>query len=740
MVLKSIIISLLFSFANMALFAQKTQPLYKSSSAPVEERVEDLLKLMTLEEKVFQMNQWTYGANTNVNNIEAKMNEIRPDVGSLLYRGTDPYYRNQIQRKAMEETRLGIPIIFAFDVIHGYRTIFPIPLAQACSWNPGLVKQSCAIAAKESKLTGIDWTFSPMIDVARDLRWGRVAEAYGEDPYANSIFCVAAVNGYQGKKLSDTYSIAACLKHYVGYSLSEGGRDYQYTDVSAQTLWETFLPPFEAGIKAGAATVMSGFNDITGIPATANYYTLTEILKNQWKHDGFVVSDWEAIENLILQGVAKDRNEAGFKAVMAGLEMDMKSDVYIENLPQLVEEGKVPISTIDDAVRRILRVKFRLGLFDKPYVEELPEKDRYLKNEYIEVARNLAAESMVLLKNTKQKNTEKLILPIGGDVKSIALIGPIANDSVNIMGAWEGIGKSADVETIYEGIQAEFGKVCKVSYSKGCEYSGTDTSGFEAARNAAEQSDVIFLCLGEKKEWSGESGSRSNIALPVLQQNLFVEIQKLGKPIVLIISSGRPVELVGLHEKCDAIIEIWQPGMAGGSALAGILSGRINPSGKLAITFPLTTGQQPMYYNRRQSSRPIYGQYRDISKDPLYEFGYGLSYTKFEYDSLKLSSYKIKSTEKLIAEIEVSNTGSFDGKETLLWFISDPAATISRPIKELKYFEKKDIKAGGKAVYQFEIDPMRDLSYPDNTGKKHLETGEFFLQVGDQKVKFELVD
>jgi beta-glucosidase len=740
MVLKSMIISVLFSLACMVLQAQITPPLYKNSSAPVEDRVEDLLKRMTIEEKVFQMNQWTYGANTNVNNIEAKMNEIRPDIGSLLYRGMDPSYRNQIQRKAIEESRLGIPIIFAFDVIHGYRTIFPIPLAQACSWNPGLVKQSCAIAAKESKLTGIDWTFSPMIDVARDLRWGRVAEAYGEDPYANSIFCVAAVNGYQGKKLSDTYSIAACLKHYVGYSLSEGGRDYQYSDVSAQTLWETFLPPFEAGIKAGAATVMSGFNDITGIPATANYYTLTEILKNQWGHDGFVVSDWESIENLILQGVAKDRKEAGFKCVMAGLEMDMKSDVYIENLPLLVSEGKVPISVIDEAVRRILRLKFRLGLFENPYVEELPEIERYLKNEYIEAAAQLAAESMVLLKNTKPKNTNEQILPLSKGIKSIALIGPIANDSVNIMGSWEGIGKAADVETIFEGVMAEFGKSGNVHYAKGCEFNGTDTSGFEVARIAAKQSDVVLICLGEKREWSGESGSRTNIALPVLQQSLFLELQKLGKPMVLIISSGRPVELVGLHDKAQAIIEIWQPGIAGGSALAGILSGRINPSAKLAITFPLTTGQQPMYYNRRQSSRPNYGQYRDLSKDPLYEFGHGLSYTNYVYDSLKLSSYKIKPTEKITAEIVVSNTGKIDGKETLLWFISDPVATISRPVKELKFFEKKEIKAGEKVVFQFEIDPIRDLSYPDNTGKRHLETGDFFIQVGNQKVTFELVD
>ena len=354
-----------FSTAN----AQLDPVVYKDKSAAIEDRIENLLGVMTLEEKILQMNQWAYGKNANPNNIGEKMKAVRPEIGSLIFRSTNPEYRNQIQRKAMEESRLGIPIIFGFDAIHGYRTIFPIPLAQACSWNTELVKKSCQIAAKESWLSGLDWTFSPMLDVARDARWGRVSEGYGEDPYANATFAVAAVHGYQGDNLANKYTIAACLKHYLGYSLSEGGRDYHFSDVSRQTLWETFMPPFEAGIKAGAATVMSGFNDISGTPASANHYTLTEVLKQKWGHDGFVVSDWGSVANLVEQGVAKDVKQAGYKSFMAGVEMDMVDNVYVDYLPELVKEGLVPMKSIDEAVRRILRVKMRLGLFENPYVD-----------------------------------------------------------------------------------------------------------------------------------------------------------------------------------------------------------------------------------------------------------------------------------------------------------------------------------------------------------------------------------
>ncbi len=714
--------------------AQATVLPYKNKSLPIEQRIKDLLKRMTLEEKILQTNQWTYGKNANENNIEASKKAVRPEIGSLIYRSISPVYRNDIMRKAINESRLGIPILMGFDVIHGYRTVYPIPLAQACSFNTELVTQACAVAAKESRLSGVDWTFSPMIDVARDARWGRVSEGYGEDTYTNSMFSVASVKGYQGKSLSDPYSIAACLKHYIGYSLSEGGRDYRYADVSAQTLWETFMPPYEAGVKAGAATLMSGFNDISGIPASANPYTLTDILKKRWKHDGFVVSDWGSVINLIPQGFAKDNKEATLKSFMAGVEMDMVDNVYVENLEQLVKENKIPIAKIDEAVRRILRIKFRLGLFDKPYVEELSEKDRYYQPESMAIAARLAEESMVLLKNKQHA------LPVSKDVKNIALIGPLAKNKVDLMGSWEGQGIADVVETIYEGFEKEYKGKANILYAKGCDFDGINEADFEAALAVAQQSDVVVLCMGEMKKWSGENASRSTIALPAIQERLVSYLKKSGKPIVLLLSSGRPVELGKLDTLSDAILEIWQPGIAGGSSVAGLVSGRLNPSGKLAITFPLTTGQIPTYYNMRQSARPKLGGYQDISSEPKYWFGHGLSYTTFSYDSVKISSKTIKKNQKLTAQINITNTGNMDGKETVMWFISDPVASITRPMKELKFFEKKTLKVGEKMTFKFEIDPMRDLSFPDANGNRVLESGDFYISINNQKIKFELVD
>ncbi|NDP26640.1 MAG: beta-glucosidase [Flavobacterium sp.] len=710
-------------------------PIYKNKAAPVEKRISDLLSKMTIEEKILQLNQYTFGINNNPNNIGPEVKGLPAGIGSLIYFSADPVLRNTIQKKAMEETRLGIPILFGFDVIHGFRTIYPISIAQACSWNPELVKLNCSEAARESVMSGVDWTFSPMIDVARDARWGRVSEGYGEDPYVNSVFGVASVKGYQGKNLSDPFSVAACLKHFVGYGMSEGGRDYRFSEVSAQSLWETYLPPYQACIDAGAATVMSGFNDISGVPATANYYTLTEILKKQWKFDGFVVSDWNAVKQLIWQGVAKDEKEAGLKAFMAGIEMDMKDNIYLENFPALIAEKKIPMTAIDDAVSRVLRVKFNLGLFDNPYTEIVDEKSRYLQSNSLKLATSLTEESMVLLKN--KSNT----LPLNSTIKKMALIGPMAKDKENIIGSWSFNGKSKDAESLFEGIQKEF-KNATINYALGCDFDGTNESGFAEAMAKANESDVIVLCLGEKKTWSGENASRSTIALPEIQEKLVAALKKTGKPIILVLSNGRPLELVRLEPLVDAIVEIWQPGVAGGTPLAGILSGRINPSAKLAITFPLTTGQIPTYYSMRQAARPYgtEGNYQDISTEPLYWFGHGLSYTNYEYSPVKLSATKITKNQKISVEVTVKNTGKMDGKETVLWYVSDPVATISRPIKELKFFEKKEIKAGGNATYTFQIDPIKDLSYSDPTGKRILEAGEFYLIVNEQKVKFEVTD
>lgn len=715
------------------LFANKKKetPLYKDPKQPIEKRIEDLLSRMTLEEKVLQLNQYTLGRNDNANNMADPVNGIPGEIGSLIYFSSNPELRNKVQKKAMEQTRLGIPILFGYDVIHGYRTVYPISLAQACSWNPALVERACAVAAQEARMSGVDWTFSPMVDVARDPRWGRVAEGYGEDTYTNAVFSVASIKGYQGDQLSNPKSIAACLKHYVGYGASEAGRDYVYTEISKQTLWDTYMLPYEKGIQAGAATVMSSFNNISGIPGSANYYTLTEVLKNRWKHDGFVVSDWGAIEQLRPQGFAVNKKDAALKSFNAGLEMDMMNRCYDNYLGVLVKEGKVTKEQLDEAVRRVLRVKFRLGLFEQPYTPNTKEKERFYLPESLKTAEQLAEESIVLLKNNNKT------LPLSNATK-IAVIGPMGKSQWNLLGSWAAQGKSEDIVSIYDAIQNEFKGKAEVTFAQGCDFDGNDKIKFEEAKNIAEKADVILFCLGEKKDWSGENASRSTIALPQIQEELVMELKKLGKTIVLVLSSGRPLELNRLEPVSDAIITIWQPGTPGGKALAGVISGRVNPSGKLAMTFPYATGQIPIYYNHRQTGRPHQGKYQDIPSTPLYEFTHGLSYTTFSYGELKSAVSKIKRGEKFVVEIPVSNTGDRDGFETVHWFITDPVCKITRPVKELKFFEKKMIKKGATEVFRFEVNPENDLSFIDEEGNHFLESGDYYILVKDKKIKIEI--
>ena len=638
-----------------------------------------------------------------------------------------------MQKKAMEESRLGIPIIFGYDAIHGFRTIYPISLGQACSWNPGLVEQACAVSAQEARMSGVDWTFSPMIDVARDPRWGRVAEGYGEDPYTNGVFAAASVRGYQGDDMSAENRMAACLKHYVGYGASEAGRDYVYTEISAQTLWDTYLLPYEMGVKAGAATLMSSFNDISGVPGSANPYIMTEILKKRWKHDGFIVSDWGAVEQLKNQGLAATKKDAARYAFNAGLEMDMMSHAYDRHLKELVEEGKVTMAQVDESVRRVLRVKFRLGLFERPYTPVTNEKDRFFRPQSMAVAAQLAAESMVLLKNDNQ------ILPLTNK-KKIAVVGPMAKNGWDLLGSWCGHGKDTDVEMLYDGLTAEFGGDAELRYAMGCKPQGNDRSGFAGALDVARWSDVVIVCLGEMLTWSGENASRSTIALPQIQEELVKELKEAGKPIILVLSNGRPLELNRMEPLCDAILEIWQPGINGARSMAGILSGRINPSGKLAMTFPYSTGQIPIYYNRRKSGRGHQGFYKDITSDPLYPFGHGLSYTEFKYGTVTPSATKVKRGDKLSAEVTVTNTGARDGAETVHWFISDPYCSITRPVKELKHFEKQFIKAGETKTFRFDIDLERDFGFVNEDGKRFLEAGEYHILVQGQTVKIELID
>ncbi len=708
--------------------ASDQHPLYKDASANIESRVEDLISRMTLEEKILQLNQYTLGVNTVENNFGEVVKDIPVEIGSLIYFSDHAEGRNAMQKKAMEESRLGIPILFGHDVIHGYRTTYPIPLALACSWTPELVRRASEVAAQEAYACGVNWTFSPMIDVARDPRWGRVMEGFGEDTYTNAVFCEAVVKGYQGDDMSEKNRIAACLKHYVGYGASEAGRDYVPTEISDQTLWDTYLPPFEAGVKAGAATLMSAFHTISGIPASANHYILTEVLKDKWEHDGFVVSDWGAVEQLVIQGMAENEKEATMLAFNAGVEMDMADKMYQKYLSELLDEGKIDLKQVDEAVRRILRVKFRLGLFENPYVEEKTESEIYLLPQSLEIAEQAAAESMVLLKN------EGSLLPLE-NVGTIAIIGPVANDKAQHLGNWGARARVEDVVGIIQGMNEEFAEKSKILTAPGCDFEGNDKSGFAEAVRIAKASDVVVVCLGHKGSWSGENQSRSTIEIPAIQEELLAAVEATGKPVVVLVTTGRPVELQRIEKKADAILQTWHSGVRAGNAIAGLLSGRYNPSGKLAMTFPYSTGQIPIYYNRRKPARTgDQGIYKDITSEPLYPFAHGLSYSTFEYGKLTLSAKELKENEKIYAEVSVKNTSKLDGFETVHWYVCDPYSHITRPIKELRFFEKKRVKAGETEIFRFEIDPLRDLGFVNRKGDKYLDKGEYRIMVGDQSV------
>ena len=723
------------TFCLMVAFgcSSEKDPIYKDASADIEARVNDLVNRMTLEEKILQLNQYVLGINTVENNFGEVVKDIPVEIGSLIYFNDHAEVRNAMQKKAMEESRLGIPILFGHDVIHGYRTTYPIPLALACSWNPELVRQASEVAAQEAYACGVNWTFSPMVDVSRDPRWGRVMECFGEDPYANAVFCEAVVKGYQGDDLSEKNRIAACLKHYVGYGASEAGRDYVPTEISDQTLWDTYLPPFEAGVKAGAATLMSAFHTISGIPASANHYILTEVLKDKWQHDGFVVSDWGAVEQLRYQGMAEDEKEATMLAFNAGIEMDMADRMYQKYLKELLDEGKVDMKQVDESVRRILRVKFRLGLFETPYVKEKPESEIYLLPKSLEVAEQAAAESMVLLKN------EGSVLPLE-NVGTIAVIGPVANDSTQHLGNWGARARAEDVVGIIQGMNEEYAGKSKILTAKGCDFEGDDKSGFAEAVRVAKASDVVVVCLGHKGSWSGENQSRSTIEIPQIQEELLAAIEATGKPIVVLVTTGRPVELPRIEKKADAILQTWHSGIRAGKAIAGLLSGRYNPSGKLAMTFPYSTGQIPIYYNRRHRARTgDQGLYKDITSEPMYPFAHGLSYSTFEYGKLIVSADQLKEGETIMAEVTVKNTSQRDGLETVHWFIKDPYSHITRPVKELKHFEKKLIKAGESTTFRFEIDPLRDLGFVNREGKRYLDKGEYRIMVGDQSVTIHVI-
>ncbi len=715
----------------------------------VEERVEKLLAQMSIEEKIMQLNQYTAGRNDNVNNIGEAVKKIPAEIGSLIYFGESPETRNAIQRHAVEDSRLGIPILFGFDVIHGYRTVAPIPLAQGASWNTALTERICSDAAAESYYTGIDWTFSPMVDVARDPRWGRVAEGYGEDVRLTSRFGAAAVRGYQGANIGEREKIAACMKHYVGYGASEAGRDYVPTEISDQSLWDTYLPPFEAGIDAGAATVMSSFNIISGVPASANRRTMHDVLKQRWEFDGFIVSDWDAVRQLRSQGYAESDKAACEGAFNAALDMDMNDNIYRRHLPALIEEGRVSMADIDESVRRVLRIKFRLGLFDNPYVEVLPESERVLQPEAIANALQTAVESMVLLKN------DNGALPLAKTAK-IALVGPLADNGDDLLGSWYGRGRAAEVTTVRDGLEKAFGAenvICTPTEFEAM----PDGKSLNTIYRSIKRSDAVVLCLGEKRKWSGENASRSDIRIPAAQQRLLEAVAERahrdGRPVVVVLFNGRALDLSAVEPVADAVLEAWQPGTTGGDAVAALLSGAENPSGRLSVTFPRSVGQIPIYYNRRHSGRRgRQGLYQDIPSTPLYEFGYGLSYTTYSYSALELKALmrdgkevvvgseplKLSEVARLRASVSVSNNGARDGKEVVQWYVTDPYSTITRPARELKHFEKRTIRSGETERFSFDADPLTDLGFVDGHGHLYIEGGVFTIEVGGKSVNFRM--
>lgn len=721
----------------LCLVACNAVPAYKNAELPVERRVEDLLKRMTLQEKILQISQGYTGTNDNPNNVMENFKAFPPEIGSLIYYSNTSEMSNMLQKKAVEETRLGIPILFGYDAIHGFITEFPIPLAQAASFNTELAGKANEMCAQECYDAGVSWSFSPMTDISRDPRWGRIMEGYGEDPYVASRFTEATVKAYQGEDPSEPGRIAACLKHYVGYGASEAGRDYTAVDISSQTLWDTYLQPFKAGVDAGALTLMSSFNTLSGVPASANHYTLTEVLKEKWGHKGFVVSDWGSVLQLVLQGAATDLKECAELAFNAGVEMDMCDNVYIDHMEELVSEGKVSEKTIDEAVRRILRVKFMLGLFENPYRDTKNPED-VISEEKFALAEELAQESMVLLKNDG-------VLPLAPSSK-IALVGPIADDKDIVLGGWRSHSEVKNTISIYEAMNAEFAKG-KIFYAQGCSVAGSGddnehpfgevrfdeaANDISGAINAARKSDVVVLCLGEGKFWTGENKTRASISLPDDQLELFNRLYESGKKVVVVVESGRPLDLTPIASKAAAILYMWCPGHRGGPAVAGILSGRYNPSGKLPVTFPYGLGQVPIYYNHRdRARRGTWGEYIDGTPlEPLYDFGYGLSYSTFEYSPITLDG--------LTAKVSVTNCSDRDGKETVLWFLTDPACSIARPVKELKFFEKKLIKAGETVEFEFSMDKIKDLGYVDSTGKMFFEGGKFVLRAGDKALEFEI--
>jgi beta-glucosidase len=733
-------------FGEFALFAvivcMTSFPLQAQKKA-FEGRIDSLLRIMTLEEKIGQMNQYNgfwdiTGPVPTAGDAALKYANLEKGlVGSMLnIRGAEQV--RKMQELALKGSRLRIPLIFGMDVIHGYKTMFPIPLAEAASWDLDAIGQSARVAAVEASAAGINWTFAPMVDISRDPRWGRVMEGAGEDPYLGSKIAAARVKGFQGGDLSAPNTVATSVKHFAGYGFSEAGKDYNTVDVGTSTLYNVILPPFHAAVKAGARTVMNSFNTLNGIPATANAFLQREILKGAWGFDGFVVSDWSSGLEMINHGYARDLKHVAELAANAGSDMDMESYAYITHLKSCVEEGKVSMEVIDDAVRRILQVKFELGLFDDPYRYCEAEREKSLLDhpDHHAAALEMAKKSIVLLKNTGN------LLPLKKGTQKIALIGALANDKNSPLGNWRGAGEDNSAVSVLEGVRKY---TPGVRYVKGADLAvgttefirkvainETDKSGFPEAIKAAKSAEVVIMVLGEHGFQSGEGRSRANLDLPGVQQELLEAVYKVNKNIVLVLMNGRPLTITWAQDHIPAIVEAWHLGSQSGNAIAQVLFGEYNPSGKLPMTFPRSIGQVPLYYNTFSTGRPgpqelvFWAHYNDETNAPLYPFGYGLSYTTFEYTDLRINQTGPSLFE---VRVTVKNTGQRAGEEVVQLYIQDKFSSVVRPVRELKGFEKILLEPGITQEVRFEIGEEA-LGYFDNNGKFVVEPGEFEVMVG----------
>jgi beta-glucosidase len=721
-----------------------------------EARIDALIAQMTTEEKIGQLDQLASDTLTGPGRVVSGGDELirKGSVGSL-FNAVKASETNRLQKEAVEGSRLHIPLLFGYDVIHGFHTLFPIPLALSSSWDTDLVEQTSRFAAEEASVQGVRWTFSPMVDIARDPRWGRITEGAGEDPYLGAAFARAYVRGYQGSRLDDPSSILACAKHFVGYGAVEGGRDYNSTEISEHTLREIYLPPFHAAVEEGAGSVMASFNAVNGVPSTANPFTLTHVLRDEWKFQGLVGSDWTAIRELVLHGIADDERTAALKAFTAGLDMDMQSTIYLVQLPDLVAPGKVPMARLDEAVRRVLRVKFALGLFERPYVPEpaaLSDADR---KRGLLLARHAAEESFILLKNHPVEGRTLLPLTPSPGMR-IGLIGPLADDGVDMLGSWTGAADGRSAVTLKASLSERASKGgMTLTVAGGTDIAGSNEDGFGRAVEVAKRSDVVILALGESGHSSGEASERAHLDLPGNQEKLLETIMATGKPVVLVVFSGRPLAIAWASQHVPAILEAWFPGLQAGPALADVLFGDAAPSGRLTVSVPRSVGQIPIYYNHLNTGRPrldaqvpntnitdsyyVTG-YIDERDGPLYPFGYGLGYTRFDYSNLAVDSHSIGATElnqgrvHLTVSADIRNSGEREGTEVAQLYIRLRGTSVARPVRELKGFRRVHLKAGDRAHVVFTLG-QKELSFWNIDMKKTVEPGSLFIWVSQDSAQ-----